>query len=98
MERKLLFGEYKYCRNCSKALSDKYDDDICPECKAMDLFRNVKEYISMGNVTEHDVAKHFNIPLSLVRHWIREGRIEYSSDMNMKIQFGRLFVYAVGNQ
>ena len=41
------------------------------------LFQEVKEYIRANDVTEYDVASHFNLPLQQVKQWIREGRIEY---------------------
>ena len=55
----------------------KYEDEICPMCQERVLFNEVKEYIREHNVTEHDVSKHFNLPLSKVRGWIRDGRIQY---------------------
>lgn len=41
------------------------------------MFSEVKEYIRSKDVTEYQVAEHFNIPRLLVKKWIAEGRIEY---------------------
>ncbi len=41
------------------------------------MFSEVKEYIRSKDVTEYQVAEHFNIPHLLVRKWIAEGRVEY---------------------
>lgn len=54
-----------------------YRDEICPECKDLNLFAEVKDYIRENDVKEIDVADHFGIPVAKVRRWIREGRIQY---------------------
>ena len=39
----------------------------------------MKDYIRENNVNEFQVAEHFGIPLSIVKRWMRELRIEYVS-------------------
>lgn len=74
------FTKVKECKQCKRPLGKYYDEDICPTCKELNLFSDVKDFIrSSNNVQEIDVARHFNIPISQVRTWIREGRIEYRS-------------------
>lgn len=65
------------CKECHRTLPKDYKDEICPACKERLLFSKVKDYIRANDVTEFDVAKHFEIPLFKVKGWIREGRIEY---------------------
>lgn len=65
------------CKECHRALPKDYKDELCPACKERLLFSKVKDYIRANDVTEFDVAKHFEIPLFKVKGWIREGRIEY---------------------
>lgn len=65
------------CKQCGRALSPQYPEEICPACKEMNLFNEVKDYIRSNEVNEADVAEHFGIPNSRVRQWIREGRIQY---------------------
>lgn len=65
------------CRQCGKTLNPQYKDDLCPACKEMNLFNQVKEYIRSNEVNEADVAEHFGLPNTQVRKWIREGRIQY---------------------
>ena len=78
MEYKKLFGEnYKECSVCKRELPLDYPDELCPACGDRALFNLVKEYIRANNVNEHEVADHFQIPVSRVRSWIRDGRIEY---------------------
>ena len=43
----------------------------------MELFDAVRNYIRENDVNEFGVAAHFDIPISRVKAWIREGRIEY---------------------
>ena len=43
----------------------------------MELFDAVRNYIRENDVNEFGVAAHFGIPVSRVKAWIREGRIEY---------------------
>lgn len=80
-----LFGNYKYCEICRRPLPLTYKDSLCPACIEQQLFHEVKEYIRENDVTEYDVALHFNIPLHRVKQWIREGRIEYKEDRLNKI-------------
>lgn len=77
MQNEGLFGNYKYCELCRKPLSLDYEDTLCPLCLEHQLFQKVKEFIRENDVNEYDVAEEFNIPLHQVKHWIREGRIEY---------------------
>lgn len=77
MEPQGLFGNFKYCEICRRPLSLDYKNALCPGCQEQQLFREVKEFIRANDVNEYDVALEFNIPLSQVKRWIREGRIEY---------------------
>lgn len=79
-QRQALFGNYKYCEECRKPLPLTYKSNVCPSCTEHRLFREVKEYIRANDVTEYDVAEHFNIPHYRVKQWIREGRIEYKDN------------------
>lgn len=88
MEQKGLFENYKYCQNCRRPLPVSYDGECCPHCKEQTLFQSVKDYIRSNEVNEYDVAEHFHLPLSKVKQWIREGRIEYKDDaLNEHITF-----------
>ncbi|MCR4781239.1 MAG: hypothetical protein K5851_00625 [Lachnospiraceae bacterium] len=67
------------CQNCGRALPRSWTEPLCESCYDKELYREVKYYILENNVTEFEVADHFNIPLEKVRHWIKEGYIEYKS-------------------
>lgn len=102
MKQRGLFENYKYCEYCGKPLSLSFEGTVCPACQDQQLFHEVKEFIrNSDDVTEYDVAKHFNIPIQRVKHWIREGRIEYKdnslnaitmhcTECGAPISFGRL--------
>lgn len=88
MEEKGLFNDIKYCEICKRPLPADFEEPICLNCREQALFQKVKEYIRSNDVTEYDVANHFEIPLSKVKHWIREGRIEYKDQqLNARITF-----------
>ncbi len=71
------YKEPKTCTQCGKYLDERYPASICPVCEEMNLFSAVKEYIRENDVRETDVAEKFGIPVSKVRGWIRDGRIQY---------------------
>jgi hypothetical protein len=74
-----LFASYKVCSICGKRLPDSYMEDCCPGCLDAKLLRDAKDYIRENNVNEYQVAEHFDIPVRIVKDWIREGHIEYRS-------------------
>lgn len=80
MQQQGLFGNYRYCEFCRRPLSLDYEGTLCPGCVENELFSRVKEYIRSNDVTEYEVAEHFEIPLYRVKKWIREGRIEYKDN------------------
>lgn len=69
--------QQKTCSQCGRYLDNMYTEELCPACKEMNLFSEVKEYIRENDVRENDVAEHFGISITKVRGWIREGRIQY---------------------
>lgn len=77
MEYVSLFDNLKFCSVCRRALPKDYEEDMCPACIENVLFNQVKEYIRSRDVTEYQVAEHFQIPQRKVKKWIADGRIEY---------------------
>lgn len=67
------------CPTCGRPLP-RSSNGVCQRCREERLFREVKEYVNENIATEFDVAEKFNIPLSKVRSWIHEGRIEYTKN------------------
>lgn len=77
MQARSLFENYSTCELCGRALPTNHKKVLCQSCLDAQLFMDVKEYIRANDVNEYDVAQEFDIPLSRVKQWIREGRIEY---------------------
>lgn len=77
----------KECSQCKRPLPVSYEFDICPTCKEINLFAEVREFIRNNDVNEFEVAEKFGIPRNMVKSWIRDGRIEYkdgSGDKRLK--------------
>jgi len=74
-----------YCESCGKQLPANSKEPICWLCKDQELFEEVKEYIRNNDVREYEIATKFNIPVSHVRKWIREGRIQYKESETTKL-------------
>jgi predicted RNA-binding Zn-ribbon protein involved in translation (DUF1610 family) len=74
------FSSYNVCSICGKRLPDSYTKDCCPNCLDAKLLRDAKDYIRENNVNEYQVAEHFDIPVKIVKEWIRAGHIEYCSN------------------
>ena len=41
------------------------------------FFDKVREFVRNNDVNEYQVAEYFDIPVRMVKQWIKEGRIEY---------------------
>ena len=70
-------SNYKRCEYCGTPIPRKSDAQYCDTCRERILFHKVRDYIRANDVNEFQVADHFDLPLRLVKNWIREGRIEY---------------------
>lgn len=80
--RNSLYQNSKVCMECGKRLPDTYDGDCCPNCQSAKLLHDVKDFVRENNVNEYQVADYFQIPVRLVKEWIREGRLEYRTSEN----------------
>ena len=69
--------EVKYCKMCRKALPPLSDWEYCYACEELLLFDKVREFVRNNDVNEYQVAEYFDIPVRMVKQWIKEGRIEY---------------------
>ena len=70
------------CPQCGKMLINLPEGECCPACREMNLFADVRDYIRKEDVNEFEVADHFGLPVSRVKEWIRQGRIEYKETPN----------------
>ncbi|MBQ7077113.1 MAG: hypothetical protein IJM91_03140 [Lachnospiraceae bacterium] len=81
---KSFFDGYKYCKGCHVLLAPEYEFDMCPTCIEQETFKLVRDYIRSNEVTEYDVAERFDLPVSRVKAWIKEGRIQYKEREGQK--------------
>ena len=65
------------CEQCGKALPRRYTYPLCEACRDDARYKEVKEYIMHNDVTELEVADHFNLPLETIQRWIKEGHLSY---------------------
>ncbi len=72
------FGNYKKCEMCGRLLALEYERDYCEGCEERKLFKDMREYIQLHDVTEHRLAEVFKVPRSKVRSMIADGGIEYA--------------------
>ena len=70
----------RVCEKCGRALPSSSLDPLCESCADNELYQEVKEYILKNDVTEFEVASHFDISMGKVKKWIHEGYIEYRLD------------------
>ena len=91
MKTKRLFDHpVRCCSWCNCPLPDNIEGEYCPNCQEEALFREVKDYVRNNDVNEFQVSEEFHIPLSKVKRWIREGRLEYKDeDLAIKLHCER---------
>lgn len=72
------FGNYKKCVMCGRLLALEHEQDYCEGCEERKLFRDMREYIRLHDVTEYKLAEIFKVPRSKVHSMIESGDIEYT--------------------
>lgn len=72
------FGNYKKCIMCGRLLAVEYEKDYCEGCEERKLFKDMREYIRLHDVTEYKLAEIFKVPHSKVHGMIESGDIEYT--------------------
>lgn len=68
----------KVCSKCGKPIPQSRTNGLCAQCEDLELFQKVKVYVNENNVTEEEVAEHFNIPLRKVHQWIHQYDLGYN--------------------
>ena len=91
-------GPRHVCRVCGRPLPSSNGTGICPQCRAEELFKDVKEYVrSNDNVNEYMIADRFDIPVEMVRKWIREGYMSYKTDPGATIAADKTRIHVTLN-
>ena len=70
---------HRTCAKCHRPIAASTQGDLCPTCLNDEFYREIKEYIQENDVTELEVAEKFNLPLSQIKEWIKDGRLVYKS-------------------
>ena len=76
------------CRKCGKLFNYAMGQMICPACKdALESdFKKVKQYIQEHNCSSiHEVAKECEVEVSQIQQWLREERLQFSSDSQVML-------------
>ena len=71
------------CKKCGKLFNYVAGAPVCPACKDAleEKFQEVKKYVQDNKgATIHDVSEECEVDAQQVRQWVREERLEFSSD------------------
>lgn len=76
------------CRKCGKLFNYIQGVPICPSCKeeVEKTFQEVKTYVrEHKNAGIQEVAEACNVETSQIKQWIREERLEFTSDSSVML-------------
>ena len=76
------------CRKCGKLFNHIAGMPICPACreKLEEKFQNVKKYIREHPQADiKEVAEECEVEVGQIQQWIREERLEFTSDSPVKL-------------
>lgn len=76
------------CRKCGKLFNYIAGMPICPACKEKleEKFQNVKKYIREHPQADiKEVAEECEVEVGQIQQWIREERLEFTSDSPVKL-------------
>ena len=76
------------CRKCGKLFNHIAGIPICPNCKEEleKVFQNVKKYVrEHPNADMKEVAEVCEVEISQIQQWIREERLEFTKDSQVKL-------------
>lgn len=81
------------CLNCGKIFNyNGFGSKLCPVCRKLDEedFKKVKEYLYENpGASMTEVANALEIPVSKIKRYLREGRLEIVSEQNLFLQCER---------
>lgn len=80
--------EVKVCKRCKKLYQHVIGPSVCPQCKKgeEEQFKIVKEYLKKNpGETIITVSNETGVPIGLIESFLRQGRLEVSTDSPMAI-------------
>lgn len=81
--------EVRSCRKCRRLFNYLGGSPICPACKEEleKVFYQVKEYIRDNpHASIREVAEENGVSSSQIQQWVREERLQFSSDSDIALQ------------
>ncbi len=75
--------DVRNCRKCGRMFNYVAGPPICPNCRqaAEEKFQEVKKYIEENRTaTIEMISEECDVETPLIRQWIREERLEFSTD------------------
>jgi len=84
--------DVRTCRKCKKLFNYLVGPTICPTCreKMEDEFKIVKDYIrEHPHIDMRTVSEECNVDPGQIRQWVREERLEFSSDSAVSLNCDR---------
>lgn len=76
------------CRKCGKLFNHISGMPICPACKDKleEKFQEVKKFIRENRMADiKEIAENCEVEIGQIQQWIREDRLEFTSDSPVKI-------------
>lgn len=80
--------DIKNCKRCRRIFNYIGGDQYCPSCReeVEKKFQEVRDYLIDNNgASVREVVENCEVEESQVRQWVREERLEFSSDVNTGI-------------
>lgn len=66
------------CRRCNTKYIVRNEKGLCPQCVDDDMFMLVKKTLEDNHLlTAVELSKGLDVPISKIKTWIEEGRLDY---------------------
>ena len=78
----------KNCKKCGRLYNYVMGQGLCPACTQAieDKFVEVKKYIQVnGSADMDDISRNCDVEISQIQQWIRQERLQFSSDSPIKV-------------
>ncbi|MBP5152083.1 MAG: flagellar protein [Lachnospiraceae bacterium] len=76
------------CKKCGKLFNYAMGPIVCPQCREAleEKFKEVKTYIEQNPHSGiHDVAEACEVEVAQIQQWLREERLEFTSDSMVQL-------------
>ena len=83
-----MITDLKGCNKCGAYFRPLRGEKYCPSCTEQleDIFHDVKDYIyEHPRCSMMEVATEFNITVGIVKQWVKEERLSFAEDSQVKL-------------